>query len=503
MLLGKNAWQSHGFQRARTILKAINNDPDRTLIVVDPVRNETAALADHHVAVRPGADAFLYAAMLGVLVEEDLVDHAVPGRAHHRRRGAPHRAEAACRSPTSAPGPACPRSRSARWSAASPRPAASPRWRSSASSRSPTRRSTPTSTSCCGSWSGASPSRAAMAVHSTLLDLERVFSGPDTPEVTPVTGSRIVSGMVPCNVIPDEILTDHPKRFRAMVVESDQPGRTPWPTAPGCGKRCRALEFSVVIDVAFTETAALRRLRPAGRVPVREVGVHLLQLRVPPELLPPAGAAVRPAAGDAARAGDPPPRRPGHGLPHRRGAGATAGGARHRRPAGLRRRLLRRSTASASPSTSSASGRWRCTPCSARRCPTARRRPPCCGRCAHRLTMMNADAVRRAGIEGDVPVPRRGAVRGDPDRPVGRRVHRRRLRRHLEVRRQARPPHRRWSSPSSSRSWPGWRRAEPSTRPSTTSSRSSSPPGPGGPSRPTPSSATRTGARATGTARCT
>src|ERR1044072_7615230 len=76
MLLGKNAWQSHGFQRARTILKAIKNDPDRTLIVVDPVRNETAELADHHIAVRPGGDAFLYAALLRVLVEEDLVDHS-------------------------------------------------------------------------------------------------------------------------------------------------------------------------------------------------------------------------------------------------------------------------------------------------------------------------------------------------------------------------------------------------------------------------------------------
>ena len=36
---------------------------------------ETAELADHHLAVRPGADAFLYAAMLAVLVEEDRVDH--------------------------------------------------------------------------------------------------------------------------------------------------------------------------------------------------------------------------------------------------------------------------------------------------------------------------------------------------------------------------------------------------------------------------------------------
>jgi predicted amidohydrolase len=30
----------------------------------------------------------------------------------------------------------------------------------------------------------------------------------------------MVSGLVPCNVIADEILTDHPKRYRAMLVEA-------------------------------------------------------------------------------------------------------------------------------------------------------------------------------------------------------------------------------------------------------------------------------------------
>ena len=41
---------------------------------------------------------------------------------------------------------------------------------------------------------------------------------------TPVTGARIIGGLTPCNVIPEEILTDHPKRFRAMLVESGEPG---------------------------------------------------------------------------------------------------------------------------------------------------------------------------------------------------------------------------------------------------------------------------------------
>ena len=83
MFWGKNPWQSHGFPRARPILKEIANDPDRTLIVVDPRRTETADLADIHLQVaarrrrRPAS-----ARCSAVLVEETsstthfLADHA-------------------------------------------------------------------------------------------------------------------------------------------------------------------------------------------------------------------------------------------------------------------------------------------------------------------------------------------------------------------------------------------------------------------------------------------
>ncbi len=65
VFLGKNPWQSHGFARARAVIRQIANDPDRCLIVIDPRRSETAAKADYHLAVRPGTDAWLMAAMLG------------------------------------------------------------------------------------------------------------------------------------------------------------------------------------------------------------------------------------------------------------------------------------------------------------------------------------------------------------------------------------------------------------------------------------------------------
>ena len=75
VFLGKNPWNSHGFPEARRTLKEIANDPDRALVVIDPKRTKTAEMADHHLQVRPGTDAFCLAALLAVLVRDDLLDH--------------------------------------------------------------------------------------------------------------------------------------------------------------------------------------------------------------------------------------------------------------------------------------------------------------------------------------------------------------------------------------------------------------------------------------------
>src|SRR6185503_5529372 len=76
LFLGKNPWHSHSIPRARVTLKEIAADPARTLIVVDPRRTETAELADIHLQVRPGTDAWMLAALLAMLVETDRIDHA-------------------------------------------------------------------------------------------------------------------------------------------------------------------------------------------------------------------------------------------------------------------------------------------------------------------------------------------------------------------------------------------------------------------------------------------
>ena len=63
-----------GIERRLKALRA----RDGRLVVVDPRHTETAALADQHLAIRPGTDALLLLALLQVLFAEDLVR---PGRA--------------------------------------------------------------------------------------------------------------------------------------------------------------------------------------------------------------------------------------------------------------------------------------------------------------------------------------------------------------------------------------------------------------------------------------
>ena len=60
MFVGKNPWQSHGFPRARKLIRDIAKDPNRTLIVIDPRRSETAEHADIFLQVKPGTDLGCY-----------------------------------------------------------------------------------------------------------------------------------------------------------------------------------------------------------------------------------------------------------------------------------------------------------------------------------------------------------------------------------------------------------------------------------------------------------
>ncbi|MBO0841310.1 MAG: molybdopterin-dependent oxidoreductase, partial [Sciscionella sp.] len=77
---------------------------------------------------------------------------------------------------------------------------------------------------------------------------------PKADRVTPVTGAKIIGGMMPANAIADEILTDHPNRLRAMWIDSSNPAHS-LPQSTRFKQAMRACELTVVVDVAFTETA--------------------------------------------------------------------------------------------------------------------------------------------------------------------------------------------------------------------------------------------------------
>jgi formate dehydrogenase len=73
---------------------------------------------------------------------------------------------------------------------------------------------------------------------------------------SPVANARIITGLVPGNVIAEEILTDHADRYRAMIVESSNPAHS-LADSQRMKKALEELEFLVVIDVAMSETARL------------------------------------------------------------------------------------------------------------------------------------------------------------------------------------------------------------------------------------------------------
>jgi anaerobic selenocysteine-containing dehydrogenase len=249
VFIGKNPWMSQSFPRARVALREIAKDPQRSMIVIDPVVTDTARLADFHLRVRPGTDGWCLAAMVGVLVQEDLVDHDFLAE---RVNGT---------EPVLA---AFAQLEIARYAEYCGVPEdlirAAARRIAKAESVSVFEdlgvQQAPNSTLCSYLnrllWilTGNFGNPGGMHLHTSFVNLFR------DPRVrrTPVTGAPIIGGLVPCNVIPDEILTDHPDRFRAMIVESANPAHS-LADSQRFAEAFEALELVVVIDVAMTETA--------------------------------------------------------------------------------------------------------------------------------------------------------------------------------------------------------------------------------------------------------
>lgn len=250
VFVGKNPWHSHGFERARVVLKEMARDPNRTLIVMDPRRTETADLADVFLQVRPGTDAFVLAALLSLLLSEEHVD---------RDFLAMHANDAEALFDVLAKVPVADYCARAGVSEDLVRKAA--RLIGEAESLAVLEdlgiEQAPHSTlnsyleKLLYALTGNFGRKGTMNLGTRLGKLIGSGRGSRT---SPVGGHRIITGLIPCNVIPDEILTDHEDRFRAMIIESANPVHS-LADSPRMREALDALDFIVVFDVAMTETA--------------------------------------------------------------------------------------------------------------------------------------------------------------------------------------------------------------------------------------------------------
>jgi anaerobic selenocysteine-containing dehydrogenase len=250
VFVGKNPWMSQSFPRARVVLNEIAKDPARSTIVIDPVLTDTAKMADFHLRVRPGTDAWCLAALAAVLVQENLCDEAFLAEHVH---GADAVRDVLREVSITDYAQRCGVDDELLRAAA--------RRIGNAVSVSVFEdlgiQQAPNSTLCSYLnkllWilTGNFAKKGGQHLHSSLNPLFSQVSGR-----SPVTGAPIIAGLVPSNVVPEEILTDHPDRFRAMIVESGNPAHS-LANSAACRKAFQALELMVVVDVAMTETARL------------------------------------------------------------------------------------------------------------------------------------------------------------------------------------------------------------------------------------------------------
>lgn len=266
VFLGKNPWQSHGFARTRAVLREIQHDPQRAMIVIDPRKSETAAMAEFHLAVRPGTDAWCLTALAAILVQEKLTANAW---LEEHTTGYQRVAEVLQKIPVAQYAETCGVEESLLRRAAAR--IASAKSVSMIEDLGVQMNLHSTLNSylnrlvwlLTGNYARAGTNNAfvpLLNLSSVNRDSTKVRKAPTASAApkpwakSPVTASKVVMGLIPCNVIPEEILTTHPKRFRAMFIESSNPVHS-LADSKRMREALRKLECSVVIDVAMTETA--------------------------------------------------------------------------------------------------------------------------------------------------------------------------------------------------------------------------------------------------------
>ncbi len=251
LLVGKNPLMAHHFPQARRKLTKMSKNPDQLLVVVDPRLSETARIADIHLAIRPGTDALLFRSMIAIILKEgmhrreyidkytDGFDKILPWFADFDVKAALKVCELdynqvfrVCREFT-------------------------------------TRRS------CLMDDLGILMGRHSAFVSYLLVVLLAIcgrisvpggnllVGGGDGSDLndprtwrTVITGIPAINGNFPPNVLPEEIVNDHPDRIRAVLTFASNPLRS-YADTTAYENAFSQLDLLVVTEIVMSETAAL------------------------------------------------------------------------------------------------------------------------------------------------------------------------------------------------------------------------------------------------------
>ncbi len=251
MLVGKNPMMSHNFPQARRRLTKMSKDPDRLLVVVDPRVSETAKIADIHLAIRPGTDALLIKSMISIILNEGI---------YNKEYIAKH---------TDGFNEILP------WFSGFDVKAALKVCELDYNLVVKVCRELATRRSSILDDLGILMNRHSALVSYLLVMLLSICgrigvpggnyllgggsrSDSSDPRVwrTLVTDIPAINGMFPPNVLPEEILNDHPNRVRAVLCYATNPLRS-YADTTAYENAFQQLDLLVVADIVMSETAAL------------------------------------------------------------------------------------------------------------------------------------------------------------------------------------------------------------------------------------------------------
>jgi anaerobic selenocysteine-containing dehydrogenase len=255
VFIGTNPWQSHGIRNARVFLRELNKDPNRKMIVIDPRRTETAALADLHLQVRPGTDVFLLAAILATIVRDGEEDQTflearttgfdavraalldVPIDAFIRRAGI--KLEDV--------------QQAARWITNANRCAVRTDLGIEHTLHSTLNQYL---RALLFLLTGNFNRPGGNVLHTSLVPLMGHSAEGEQQKRSAVTKFPFITNLLPPNILPAEINNDDPARTRGLFIDSANP-LVSMPDTQAYREAFAKLDLLVVVDVAMTETARL------------------------------------------------------------------------------------------------------------------------------------------------------------------------------------------------------------------------------------------------------